>query len=70
MFVERINNITGEREWTVRDEHYDMAQEIARSRFADMILDYNRNEMFLAGLRTVIRELKDKGQSVDVLDIG
>ncbi|VDL63146.1 unnamed protein product [Nippostrongylus brasiliensis] len=70
MFLEKINNVTGEREWEVAEEEYDLAQEIARSRFADMILDYNRNDMFLAGLRTVIQEKKEQGVPSYVLDIG
>lgn len=35
-----------------------------------MILDYDRNDMFLAGLKTVISEKKAKGQEAIVLDIG
>lgn len=35
-----------------------------------MILDYNRNDMFLAGLRTVIHEKKAQAVSAHVLDIG
>ncbi|VDM83555.1 unnamed protein product [Strongylus vulgaris] len=35
-----------------------------------MILDYNRNEMFLAGLRSVIQEKKAQSIPAHVLDIG
>ncbi|KAK5978752.1 PX domain-containing protein, partial [Trichostrongylus colubriformis] len=70
MFLEKINHVTGEREWEVAEEDHDLAQEIARSRFADMILDYNRNEMFLAGLRAVIQEKKREGAQAHVMDIG
>uniref|UniRef100_A0A7I5E8E6 Protein arginine N-methyltransferase n=1 Tax=Haemonchus contortus TaxID=6289 RepID=A0A7I5E8E6_HAECO len=70
MFLEKINHVTGEREWEVAEEDHDLAQEIARSRFADMILDYNRNDMFLAGLRAVIQEKKKQGVKVHVMDIG
>ncbi|KAL6727808.1 hypothetical protein Aduo_009652 [Ancylostoma duodenale] len=70
MFLEKINHITGEREWEVAEEDHDLAQEIAVSRFADMILDYNRNDMFLAGLRTVIQEKKTQAVPAHVLDIG
>ncbi|VDM53596.1 unnamed protein product [Angiostrongylus costaricensis] len=70
MFMERINHVTGEREWEVAEEDHDLAQEIARSRFADMILDYNRNDMFLEGLRSVIQEKKEQGVVPHVFDIG
>ncbi|KAK6741870.1 hypothetical protein RB195_009627 [Necator americanus] len=49
-----------EREETLRKE----------SRFADMILDHHRNDMFLAGLRTVIQEKKVQDVPAHVLDIG
>lgn len=35
-----------------------------------MILDYNRNDMFLAGLRTVVEEKKKQNVASHVLDIG
>ncbi|KJH52572.1 hypothetical protein DICVIV_01282 [Dictyocaulus viviparus] len=35
-----------------------------------MILDYNRNDMFLQGLRTVIHEKEEQGLPSHVLDIG
>ncbi|CAI4226073.1 unnamed protein product [Auanema sp. JU1783] len=70
MFIERINHVTGEREWVVADEDYDLVQELARSRFGDMILDFDRNDMFLEGLKTTIAELKAKNKHVHVLDIG
>lgn len=35
-----------------------------------MILDQDRNDMFLAGLKTVIAEKKAAGEKVHVLDIG
>ncbi|CAB3408158.1 unnamed protein product [Caenorhabditis bovis] len=70
MFLERVNAITGEREWVVAEENYDMAQELARSRFADMIHDYDRNENYKRGLETVISEKKKTQEKVHVLDIG
>uniref|UniRef100_A0A1I7T4F0 Protein arginine N-methyltransferase n=1 Tax=Caenorhabditis tropicalis TaxID=1561998 RepID=A0A1I7T4F0_9PELO len=72
MFLEKINQKTGEREWVVADDDYDLAQELARSRFGDMILDYDRNNKFLKGLQTTIAEKKkeNKDGKVHVLDIG
>lgn len=69
MFLEKINQKTGEREWVVAEDDYDMAQELARSRFGDMILDHDRNDKFLKGLQTTISEKKKDGK-VHVLDIG
>ena len=89
MFLEKINQKTGEREWVVAEEDYDMAQELARfleidfrvqlrrfliyrSRFGDMILDFDRNDKFLEGLKTTIPEKKRENEDgkVHVLDIG
>ncbi|ULU12246.1 hypothetical protein L3Y34_015518 [Caenorhabditis briggsae] len=72
MFLERVNQKTGEREWVVAQEDYDMAQELARSRFGDMILDFDRNDKFLEGLKTTIPEKKKENGDglVHVLDIG
>ncbi|KAK0420616.1 hypothetical protein QR680_014795 [Steinernema hermaphroditum] len=57
MFIERINNATGDREWVVADENYDLAQEIARSGFADMILDTERNQLYENGTGTGLLSL-------------
>ncbi|PAV69591.1 hypothetical protein WR25_02093 [Diploscapter pachys] len=70
MFIQQVNKITGKVEWIVRDEDYDLTQEIARSRFADMILDFDRNDMFYEGLKTVIPEVRSRDGYVHVLDIG
>lgn len=70
VFKEKVNHVTGAREWQVTDDDYDIVQEVARSRFGDMILDYDRNDRYEAALVTVIREKKAKGEYVHVLDIG
>lgn len=57
MFIEDIDHVTGERRWRVADDDYDLAQEIARSGFADMLHDTQRNRMFDQALRTVINEV-------------
>ena len=43
---------------------------MARSRFGDMILDFDRNDRYEAALVSVIGERKKKGERVHVLDIG
>ncbi|GMR42563.1 hypothetical protein PMAYCL1PPCAC_12758, partial [Pristionchus mayeri] len=70
VFKEKVNHVTGVREWEVAEDDYDIVQEIARSRFGDMILDYDRNDRYEAALITVINEKKAKGEFVHVLDIG
>uniref|UniRef100_A0A915BID2 Protein arginine N-methyltransferase n=3 Tax=Parascaris univalens TaxID=6257 RepID=A0A915BID2_PARUN len=70
MFIEDIDHLTGERRWRVVDEDYDLAQEIARSGFADMLHDTQRNRMFDQALRAVIDEVHRRGERAHVLDIG
>ncbi|VDK83454.1 unnamed protein product [Onchocerca ochengi] len=70
MFLETIDPITGQQTWKVADEDYDLAQEIARSGFGDMIHDFERNQKYEFGLKLVISQLKEKNKKVHVLDIG
>lgn len=81
MFVERVNKSTGEREWVVAEKDYDLAQvffdhnaayfkEIARSAFADMLLDADRNRRYKEALKTVIAAKKQQNELVHVVDIG
>lgn len=43
IFCSRANPTTGSVEWLEEDEHYDYHQEIARSSYADMLHDKDRN---------------------------
>ncbi|VDM12327.1 unnamed protein product, partial [Wuchereria bancrofti] len=70
MFLETIDPITGRQTWKVADEDYDVAQEIARSGFGDMIHDFERNQKYELGLKSVIDQLKKRNERVHVLDIG
>ncbi|MFH4980372.1 hypothetical protein AB6A40_007081 [Gnathostoma spinigerum] len=70
MFLEAVNHRTGERGWKVSDENYDLAQEIARSGFADMIHDLDRNQKYELGIKSVIDEVHSKGKEAHVIDIG
>ncbi|KAM3724053.1 Protein arginine N-methyltransferase [Dirofilaria immitis] len=70
MFLETIDPITGQQTWKVADEDYDLAQEIARSGFGDMIHDVERNKKYELGLKSIINQLKKKNEKVHVLDIG
>ncbi|VDN02340.1 unnamed protein product [Thelazia callipaeda] len=70
MFVEIVDPISGKRTWKVADEDYDLAQEIARSAYGDMVHDFERNQKYELALRSVISELKRKEKRVHVVDIG
>ncbi|XP_052231966.1 protein arginine N-methyltransferase 7-like isoform X1 [Dreissena polymorpha] len=69
-FVSRINRITGKMEWDFRDDEYDFKQEIARSSYADMLHDTERNRLYYEGLKVAIELKRKAGQAVHVLDIG
>ncbi|KAL4002504.1 Ribosomal protein L11 methyltransferase (PrmA) family protein [Acanthocheilonema viteae] len=70
MFLETVDPITGKQTWKVADEDYDIAQEIARSGFGDMIHDFERNQKYELALKSVIGELKKTKEKVHVIDIG
>uniref|UniRef100_A0AC35TVI6 Protein arginine N-methyltransferase n=1 Tax=Rhabditophanes sp. KR3021 TaxID=114890 RepID=A0AC35TVI6_9BILA len=71
MFKEEINHITGEREWRVTEGNdFDLAKEIAITGFGDMILDYDRNDGYEAGLISCISKKKANGEKANVVDIG
>ncbi|XP_059988615.1 protein arginine N-methyltransferase 7 isoform X5 [Lagenorhynchus albirostris] len=70
VFCGRANPTTGSVEWLEEDEHYDYHQEIARSSYADMLHDKDRNMKYYQGIRAAVSRVKDKGQTALVLDIG
>ncbi|XP_031197145.1 protein arginine N-methyltransferase 7 isoform X2 [Mastomys coucha] len=70
VFCGRANPTTGSLEWLEEDEHYDYHQEIARSSYADMLHDKDRNIKYYQGIRAAVSRVKDKGQKALVLDIG
>jgi len=49
---------------------YDYNQELARAAFADMLHDGERNRLYREGLRAAIRQKREQGEEVHVLDIG
>ncbi|KAL4234504.1 Protein arginine N-methyltransferase 7 [Mactra antiquata] len=69
-FVSKINRLTGKMEWDFREEDYDYKQEIARSAYADMLHDTERNQLYYKGLEIAISRVREQGRSVHVLDIG
>ncbi|XP_036202453.1 protein arginine N-methyltransferase 7 isoform X4 [Myotis myotis] len=70
IFCGRANPTTGSVEWLEEDEHYDYHQEIARSSYADMLHDKDRNIKYYQGIRAAVSRVKDRGQKALVLDIG
>lgn len=70
VFCGRANPTTGSLEWLEEDEHYDYHQEIARSSYADMLHDKDRNIKYYQGIQAAVSRVKDRGQKALVLDIG
>lgn len=53
-----------------KDELFDYYQEVARSAFADMLHDTERNHKYSLALREAIQKTKASGRKANVLDIG
>uniref|UniRef100_A0A6I8N9Z8 Protein arginine N-methyltransferase n=1 Tax=Ornithorhynchus anatinus TaxID=9258 RepID=A0A6I8N9Z8_ORNAN len=70
VFCGRANPTTGAVEWLEEDEHYDYHQEIARSSYADMLHDKDRNVKYYQGIHAAVSRVKGRGQKATVLDIG
>uniref|UniRef100_A0A1A8DDB6 Protein arginine N-methyltransferase n=1 Tax=Nothobranchius kadleci TaxID=1051664 RepID=A0A1A8DDB6_NOTKA len=66
----RVNPTTGALDWVEEGEEYDYHQEIARSCYADMLHDHDRNEKYYQGIRAAVARVKARGEKVVVLDIG
>ncbi|KAM4734820.1 protein arginine N-methyltransferase 7 [Anableps anableps] len=69
-FCGRANPTTGALDWVEESEEYDYHQEIARSCYADMLHDHDRNEKYYQGIRAAVSRIKARGERVVVLDIG
>ncbi|XP_046968729.1 protein arginine N-methyltransferase 7 [Vanessa cardui] len=70
VFTQKRNPITGDTEWDVQHEDYDYHQEIARSAFADMLHDTERNKKYYRALQLAIQKVHNHGKKANVLDIG
>ncbi|MEE6510667.1 hypothetical protein FKM82_030711 [Ascaphus truei] len=70
VFCGRVNPTTGAVDLVEEDENYDYHQEIARSSYADMLHDKDRNEKYYQGIRAAVRRVKERGEEAMVLDIG
>ncbi|KAK1874993.1 Protein arginine N-methyltransferase 7, partial [Dissostichus eleginoides] len=69
-FCGRANPTTGALDWVEESEEYDYHQEIARSCYADMLHDHDRNLKYYQGIRAAVGRVKARGEKVIVLDIG
>ncbi|XP_060073824.1 protein arginine N-methyltransferase 7-like [Ylistrum balloti] len=69
-FVSVINPVTGKTDWCLQNDNYDFHQEIARSAYADMLHDTERNQKYYTALRHAVVILRTRGERVHVLDIG
>ncbi|XP_030625284.1 LOW QUALITY PROTEIN: protein arginine N-methyltransferase 7 [Chanos chanos] len=69
-FCGRANPTTGALDWVEESEEYDYHQEIARSCYADMLHDKDRNEKYCLGIRAAVKRVKARGERAVVLDIG
>uniref|UniRef100_A0A1A7X107 Protein arginine N-methyltransferase n=2 Tax=Iconisemion striatum TaxID=60296 RepID=A0A1A7X107_9TELE len=69
-FCGRANPTTGALDCVEESEEYDYHQEIARSCYADMLHDHDRNVKYYQGIRAAVARVKARGERVVVLDIG
>ncbi|ESO98227.1 hypothetical protein LOTGIDRAFT_213858 [Lottia gigantea] len=69
-FTSRLCPITGKMQWILQDEEYDYHQEIARSAYADMLHDTERNKKYYTGVKKAIEMIHARGEKAKVLDIG
>ena len=70
VFISSFNPMTGKTEWKFQDENYDFQQEIARSSYADMLHDTERNQLYYKALAKAIAARRERNLPVNVLDIG
>ncbi|KZC12131.1 Protein arginine N-methyltransferase 7 [Dufourea novaeangliae] len=70
IFTQYLNPLTGTTTWEEKDQNYDYHQEIARSAFADMLHDRERNQKYYVALKRAIEKKHQMGEEANVLDIG
>jgi len=70
IFTQKYNPMSGSIEWQKQLEDYDYIQAMARSSYADMVNDYDRNQLYYKAVQKSIKKLKSDGNQVLGLDIG
>ncbi|XP_002735081.2 protein arginine N-methyltransferase 7-like [Saccoglossus kowalevskii] len=69
-FFSRMNPTTGAIEWMMQDQEYDYHQEVARSAYADMLHDHERNKKYYVAIQEAVKIIHERGEKAHVLDIG
>lgn len=69
-FVQKYNPISGQIEWQTCPQDYDQWQSVARSAFADMVNDSDRNRLYRLAIEKAVHQLKRRKAEVLCLDIG
>ncbi|XP_051916832.1 protein arginine N-methyltransferase 7 isoform X1 [Hippocampus zosterae] len=69
-FCGRTKSSIGGFDCVEEPEDFDYHQEIARSSYADMLYDHDRNKKYYQGIRAAVAHVQAKGEKVIVLDIG
>ncbi|XP_043471337.1 protein arginine N-methyltransferase 7 isoform X2 [Leptopilina heterotoma] len=70
VFTQWLNPLIGILTWEEKHSDYDYHQEIARSAFADMLHDEERNKKYYSALKSAIDKKHKNGEEANVLDIG
>ncbi|XP_065054934.1 protein arginine N-methyltransferase 7-like isoform X1 [Rhopilema esculentum] len=71
MFVLKDNPVTGTAEWLFKEtEDDDAKHELARSTYAGMLHDVERNKKYHEAIKKTIHKIKEAGHASHVLDIG
>ncbi|XP_065213490.1 protein arginine N-methyltransferase 7 [Planococcus citri] len=70
VFASKFNPISGKVEWIQMDDAFDYSQQIARSAYADMLHDTDRNRKYYDALKISIDKVHASGKKAYVLDIG
>lgn len=68
--MSRLSPVTGKLEWIVQNDDYDYHQEVARSSYADMLHDTERNKKYEQALYAAIEIMHQRDKKARVLDIG
>ncbi|CAB4068148.1 PRMT7 [Lepeophtheirus salmonis] len=50
----------GKLDWQIKPKDYDYCREVARSAYADMLHDYERNRLYYVGLRAAIKQKREE----------
>uniref|UniRef100_H2ZKD3 Protein arginine N-methyltransferase n=1 Tax=Ciona savignyi TaxID=51511 RepID=H2ZKD3_CIOSA len=66
-----LNSVTGKSEWEPENlEEHDYFTDIARSSYADMLHDTERNKLYYEAIKLAVEETHRQGKVAKVLDIG